>query len=118
MTYQEVHNNIIKPAAEAIGCRYVYNAFKVGSAPDPRDKYIIFRYPNRNDFVADDKNYAKITALDIELYSDEKAFEAEAVIEDILDDLEIVYVKTDSFIEDEQMYMCLYEMEVNINAEQ
>lgn len=116
MTYQEVHNNIVKAAADQIGCRYTYNAFKVGSAPDPADKYIIFRYPERNDFIADNKNYAKITALDIELYSEDKAFEAEAVIEEILEANEIVYVKTDSYIEDEQMYMCLYEMEVMINA--
>ena len=118
MTYQEIHENIIKRAAQTIGCPYTYNAFKVGSAPDPAQRYILFRYPNRNDFLADDKNYAHITSLDIELYSVDKDFEAESVIEGILEEQEITYIKTDAYIEDEQMYMCLYEMEVNINAEQ
>ena len=116
MTYEEVKTSVIERAANAIGCVYTYECFEVGSAPDPAQKYIIFRYPGRDDFFADNKNYAHIAQLDFELYSDTKAFEAEEVIEGILEELDITYQKTDAFLESEQMYCCLYEMEVMING--
>ena len=107
---------LIANLANKLKCDYEYNSFKVGSAPDPSETYLIFNYPNREDAYADNQNYAKITALDLEFYSDKKRIESEIIIEDFLETNELLYTKTESFLDSEQMYMVLYEMEVLING--
>ena len=50
--------------------------------------------------------------LDIELYTDIKDPDAEALVENVLDAAGIFYDKTESYIEEENLYEVLYEMEV------
>lgn len=109
MTYNEV-----KTMIENIGLPFAYYQFERNPAPDP--PYIIFWYPGSDDFPADNTNYQRIEELDIELYSARKDFDSEARIERSLNEAGIFYVRSESFIESEQLHRVLYETEVTINA--
>lgn len=87
-----------------------YHHYAEGEAPEL--PYLIYVLPNTNNFHADGKVYAKINALDIELYSAIKNPELEAQLEAILDENALCYEKTEDWLTSEKMYECLYEMEV------
>ena len=53
----------------------------------------------------------KINEVHIELYTDEKNPETEALVEDVLDEHEIFYEKTEVWIESEKLYEVLYSFE-------
>ena len=108
MTYDEIASMI-----DSTELNNAYYQYPEGEAPEL--PYILFYYPNRDDFQADDKNYAKIPQLNIELYTKEKDFEKEKLIEDLLDANDITYDKEEQYIEAEEMYEVLYTMEVIIN---
>ena len=109
MTFQEISQMI-----ESIGYPYNYYQFEENSAPAL--PYVLFYYPQRTDVIADNKNYTMKTALNVELCTEEKDFEAEANVEAVFINNEIPFDKTETYIESEKMYMILYEMEVIINA--
>lgn len=111
MTFEEINRMI-----EEIGYPSCYYAFPEEDPNNPNPPYLLFYYPNRNDFVADDKQYAKKTALNIELYTNNKDFEAEEAVERVLEAHDIVYSKEEDFIEAEKLYEVLYFMEVFING--
>ena len=53
-----------------------------------------------------------INGIDIELYTDEKNTELEEKIEDIFKKYNVSWEKEEEYIESEQMYEVLYQMEV------
>lgn len=108
MTYAEIASMI-----ESTGLKNAYYQYPEGEAPEL--PYILFYYPGRNDFQADNKNYARIPQLNIELYTKEKDFDKEKLIEDLLDENDIPYDKEEQYIEKEKMYEVLYITEVIIN---
>lgn len=108
MTYAEIASMI-----ESTGLKNAYYQYPEGEAPEL--PYILFYYPERNDFQADNKNYARIPQLNIELYTKEKDFDKEKLIEDLLDENDIPYDKEEQYIEKEKMYEVLYITEVIIN---
>lgn len=108
MTYQEINATI-----ESMGVESTYYSWPEKEAPAL--PYILFYYPERNDFQADGKNYAKIVQLNIELYTRDKDFETESTVEDVLDSYELTYTKEEQYIESEKMYEVLYIMEVMLN---
>lgn len=83
-------------------------------APDP--PFICFFYPADDDFKADNINYVQINQLIIELYTDDKRFDLENRIHDILTANELDYTRQQSYIDDEHMYQTSYTMEVCLNA--
>lgn len=87
-----------------------------GESPDP--PFITFLLPGSDNFAADGKVYLKIDEVHIELYTDEKNPETEALVEGVLDAYEIFYDKTEVWIESEKLYEVLYsfEREVKSNA--
>lgn len=109
MTFREINNMI-----DEMGLPYDYYQFPEDSAPPL--PFIVFYYPQRNDFQADNKNYTLITALNVELCTDQKDFSLETQVEAVFNSHEIPYTKTETYIDSEQMYMILYQMEVLINA--
>lgn len=111
MTFTEIANMVAE-----IGYPYAYYQFDHGTEKAP--PFICFYYPGRDDFLADDSNYSQITELTIELYTDNKDFEAESAVETVLEASGIVYEKDESYIDSERMYMITYTTEVLINAEQ
>ena len=101
---------------EEIGLPFAYDHFAEGESPAP--PFITFLLPGSNNFAADGKVYLKINEVHIELYTDEKNPETEALVEDVLDAHEIFYDKTEVWIESEKLYEVLYsfESEVKSNA--
>ena len=101
---------------EETGLPFAYDHFAEGESPDP--PFITFLLPGSNNFSADGKVYLKINEVHIELYTDEKNPETEALVEDALDAHGIFYDKTEVWIESERLYEVLYsfESEVKSNA--
>jgi len=85
-------------------------AFASFEQPNPKLPYIVYTTPNDPDFKADNKNYHKIIDVDIELYTDKKDLEAEAVIENLLEENELPYASGQAYIESERMHMKRYEI--------
>lgn len=74
---------------------------------------VVWLTPGTDNFFADGKTYKKITKLDIELYTDDKDWELEKKLEEILDKHDIAWEQTASeWLESEKMWESLYEMEV------
>lgn len=87
-----------------------YDHFAEGESPDP--PFLVFLFPASNNFKADGIVYQKAQELHIELYTDKKDPPLEKRIEDILDSHEIVYEKSEVWIESEKMYEVLYRTEL------
>lgn len=101
----------------SMGFPYAYYQFDENpDNPPPNPPFICFYYPNAVDMKADNINYARINALIIELYTDEKDFEAETAIEAVLLANEIPFDKTETYIDSEKMFQITYTMEVVING--
>lgn len=92
------------------GIPYRYHHFEVEEAVPP--PFICWLCPGSNNFAADGIVYHRIHEVDIEVYTDKKNPELESKIEAILDSRQIFWDKTEAYIESENMYEVLYEMEV------
>ena len=99
---------------EEIGIPFAYDHFAEGESPDP--PFITFLLPGSDNFAADGKVYLKIDEVHIELYTDEKNPETEALVEDVLDAHEIFYDKTEVWIESEKLYEVLYAFEREVKS--
>ena len=95
---------------EEIGLPYAYHHFAEGESPDP--PFAVFLYPGSNNFSADGKVYFKTDRLNIEIYTDIKNIELEQQTEAVLDGHDIFYEKSEVWIESENLYEVLYQMEV------
>lgn len=109
MTYQEIAEMIA-----SVGVPYAYDHFTEDTAKPP--PFICFYYDGDDDFKADNTNFQKIRPLTIELYTDNKDFALEAVIEATLNGNGLVYSRMESYISTEKMYMVTYQTEVIING--
>ena len=105
MTHQEV----IK-LMESIGPPCAYDYFVEGESPDP--PFLVYLYPRSDNFAADGMVYFKVNRLNIELYTDLKDVELEETVEAVLDKHGIFYEKSEVWIESENLYEVLYQMEV------
>jgi hypothetical protein len=97
---------------EEIGLPFAYDHFAEGESPDP--PFITFLLPGSDNFAADGKVYLKINEVHIELYTDEKNPETEALVEAVLDAHEIFYDKSEVWIESEKLYEVLYSFESEV----
>jgi hypothetical protein len=97
---------------EEIGLPFAYDHFAEGESPDP--PFITFLLPGSDNFADDGKIYWKITEVHIELYTDEKNPETEALVEAVLDAHEIFYDKSEVWIESEKLYEVLYSFESEV----
>lgn len=114
MTRQEVNNMMSEIATQAGLNGYTYREYRENSAPAL--PYAIFYYPLSNNEGADNTTWAKIEALNIELYTEEKEFNIENIIETVLTEHGFFYDKSEQYIDSEKMYEVLYEMEVTIDG--
>ena len=103
------HEEVMKMMEET-GLPFAYDHFVEGESPEP--PFLVFLYPKADNFAADGSAYFKISRLDVELYTDLKQPELEERIEAVLLKHGIFYGKSEVFIESEQLYEVLYEMEV------
>ena len=109
MTYES-----IKELLDEIGLPYTYHHWDEENVPEL--PWIVFDYAEQNDFLADDSVYQKITALQIDLYTDRKDLQTEAMVEQVLEQNGIVYTKEETYIASEKMYEITYETELIING--
>lgn len=100
----------VLPALQGTGMPVAYDHFAEGEAPLP--PYVVYRNTGSDNFKADGMVYHKVDDLDVELYTDRKDTEAEGKVEAALDEMELFYNKTETFISSEKLYMVLYETEV------
>lgn len=111
MTHTEIATML-----NSIGYPTAYYQFPDDSGQQP--PFICFYYPGRDDFVADNGQYSKVESLTVELYTDEKDFEAEAAVESALESAGIVYGKMESYIDSEKMQMVTYTSEFVLAEEE
>ena len=109
MTYKEVSDMI-----EGIGLPFAYYEFPQTIEGPP---FICFLYPDADDFLADNTNYAKIRPLSIELYTDNKDFALEATAERTLAEHGLVFAREETFIDSERMHMVTYTTDIIITEE-
>lgn len=81
----------------------------------PALPYICYYFPNSNNFGADNVVYQKINALNVELYTTEKDFAAEELLENALGDASHFWQKSETYLTTEHMYEVLYQTEVILN---
>lgn len=110
MTYKEV-----KTMLDGVRIPNAYYQFNKKTGQQP--PFICFYYSENNDFVADNLNYQKIEHLIIELYTDNKDFGLEQTVETILNANGLVYSRQETPLDDEQMYMVIFETDVLITEE-
>ena len=101
MTFKQVAKMI-----KDIGLPYSYYQFNNDTAVAP--PFICYFYTGDNDLLADNSNYQKIENLVVELYTDEKDFANEALIETALNDAGLVYNREESYLDSEKMHMVIY----------
>ena len=111
MTFEDIATML-----ESTGLPVAYNAFRVGNVPEL--PYIVYSFPNSDNFGADNKTYKNIESLRVWLCTKQKDFFAEYNFESVLNANDLFWNKTESFEQNDAMYMILYEMEILINAEQ
>lgn len=83
--------------------------------PIPDLPYIVFFYPDTRVEAADDHVAARIVQVNIELYSNQKDFETEEKLEQILDKYSLIFDKMETYLRDESMYEVLYITEAVID---
>ncbi len=108
MTRKEIADMIAE-----IGLPYAYYEFPDGTEQAP--PFICFYFPEDDNLYADNTNYADIKRLWVELYTDDKDFEKEALVEAALKGAGLTYRRSETHIGSERMWQILYEMEVIIN---
>ena len=91
---------------ESIGLPFTYDFFPNNIAPNP--PYIVFNYPDTNDFGADDTNYVKVNVLNIELYTATKDFQLENTVETVRNQNGFFYDKSEAYIRNENLYQISY----------
>lgn len=101
MTLNEL-NNILK----ATGYPVAYSHFNDSVKP-PFITYLVLGSEN---FNADNQVYNRIDDVNIELYTKIKDLEAEKKLEDILNENELVWEVTETYIETEKVFQRLYEV--------
>ncbi len=99
----------LKTALDGLNIPVAYSHFKDNTYPP----YCVFFVDSQDGFYADNVTYTKSKTINIELYTDMKNETLEASLEQILNDNEIPFeVITEVFIEDENMYEVVYEIEI------
>lgn len=106
MTYEEVWTML-----KQTGLPVTYYQWENGAPPLP---YIVFYYPQSNNINADDSVYQRVDSLNIELYTKRKSFTDEDTLEAVLDNYEMVWNKSETYLNNEEMYEVLYETEIVI----
>lgn len=103
------HEQVVTMAEET-GLPFAYDHFVEGQSPEP--PFLVFLYPGDNNFAADGITYFKVNRLHLELYTDEKSIELEEKVEAVLTRHGNFYGKSEVWIDSENLYEVLYEMEV------
>ena len=100
----------IEELLDRTGIPYRYFLCREDEAVPP--PFMVWYLPGTNNFAADGAVYHRIDRLNIELYTDQKDVELEERLERELEAEGMFWNKTEAYLEDEELYEILYEMEV------
>ena len=103
MTQNELYNLL-----KSTGLPVAYHHFE----EPPSLPYIIYLFTYSSNFAADSKIYHKTNNYQVELYSNKKDLTSEKLIEDAFDNNDIYYDKSETYIESEEMYQVIYEIQI------
>lgn len=84
--------------------RYYYGTAPIGT----QLPYLVVNGTDSDNFVADCKVYAKKYELTLSFYSVKKSETDEEAIEAILDNLGVIWQKSESFDNDQSFYLIIY----------
>lgn len=91
---------------KTIGLPVAYHHFT--SPPTP--PYIVYLFSYSSNFGADNKVHSQADNYQVELYTTIKDPASEKLIEDLFDENDIYWEKTETYIESEGLYQVLYEI--------
>ena len=91
---------------------FAYHHFAEGESPEP--PFLCYLIPETNHFSADGMVYFKANEVHMELYTDLKDLAVEQQVEEVLDEHEIFYTKSEVWIESEKLYEVLYSFEMEV----
>ena len=74
----------------------------------PEPPFLVYILAYSNNFGADDIVYHPRDRYNVELYTDRKDPETEKTVQDALDDAELFWDKTETFVPDEELYQIIY----------
>lgn len=90
--------------------KVVYRAWAVGQAPPL--PFICYMVEGSDNFGADNIVYKAINSVRVELYSKNKDTTSEGLIEALFEDHRIYWEKDELYLDDEQCYEIIYNIEV------
>jgi hypothetical protein len=101
----------LKTILEAAGFPVAYSHFtETDNEPLPQLPFIVYVATFSSHFLADNKVFKSVENIQVELYTERKDEAAEAKVETVLNDNEIPFATTETFIDSEQMYQKIYEV--------
>lgn len=98
----------LNTALKATGYPVAYSHFKKEITPP----YIVYLFAYSSDLIADNVNYQEISNFQVELYTAIKDLAAEKKVQDKLKELSLPYQKSETWIESEQLFQILYEIQL------
>ncbi len=108
MTQQELYQ-----ALKSLGLPVAYSHFtETTGKPVPDPPFITYLATYSSDFQADNRNYKKIRNFQVELYTSKKDLAAEKLLEDLLDELELPYTESETYLESESLYQRIYDIQL------
>lgn len=90
--------------------KIAYRAFPVNQAP--KLPFICYQETATDNFFADNTVWNSLSIVDIELYSKNRDFKSEKLIEEKLRDNNITWSKGIEYLDDEKCYEVIYTVEV------
>lgn len=96
----------IKALLEGTELPVAYDHFKEQTDPP----FLVYLLPESRNILADDCIYQNKVLLRVELYTEKKDLELEKRVETVLSDM--IWTKAEEYIDSEDMYEIMYEMEV------
>ena len=109
MTFERIHEILSE-----LQIPVTYYQFEEGT--DVAPPFLCWYSPGSDGFYADNKVYAQLVEITIELYTPDKRWDLEAQLEEILNANELPFAKTESYIDSEKLFLNTYETEVFING--
>ncbi|ABI36829.1 hypothetical protein [Geobacillus virus E2] len=95
-------------ALKSIGFPVAYGSFTNPVTPP----FITYQFAYSNDMMADNINYVAIDDFQVELYTKKKDPVAEQKVQDKLKELGLPYRKFETFIDTENLFQILYEIQI------
>ncbi|HEM4925445.1 TPA: hypothetical protein U1160_002115 [Streptococcus suis] len=100
----------LKTILQQLNIPYAYHHFAESQSPKP--PFAVYLLPNTNHFKADGKIHFKVSVVHLEIYTDKKDLLLERQVEQVLDRNDIIYEKSEVWIESEKLYEVLYLFEM------